>query len=93
MGNALEYILKLTDMLTPGMKAAAVQTESTAAKMKSQFTGIEYSGKKMGASLAELKEALRQMNDVKFGTHIKKEFDDATKGALILEKQIEKLGG
>ncbi len=93
MANALEYILRLTDMLTPGMKAAAAQSENTGAKIKSQFTGIEYTGKKMAHSVDELKEALSQMNQVKFGTHIKKEFDDATKGALMLEKEIEKLEG
>ena len=93
MANALEFILKLTDMLTPGMKSAAAQSAVTSSAMKSQFTGIEYTGKKMAHSVDELKESLKQMNQVKFGTHIKKEFDDATKGAMILEKEIEKLEG
>jgi len=89
----LNFIIKLTDLLTPAMRSAAGVSEGAANKIKSQFTGIEYSGKKMTASVSELRSALEQMNTVRFGTHIKKEFDDATKGALLLERQITKIEG
>lgn len=91
--SALTFILKLQDLLTPAMRTAAGVSEGAASKIKSQFTGIEYSGKKMGASVNELRSALQQMNNVRFGTHIKKEFDDATKGAALLQKQLSKLEG
>lgn len=89
--NALTFILKLQDMLTPGMRQAAGISESSANKIKSQFTGLEYSGKRMGASVNELKERLESINQIRVGTTIKKEFNDATTAAKVLERQIQKL--
>ncbi len=91
MSNALTFILKLQDLLTPAMRQAAGVSESAANKITSQFTGVQYAGKKMAASVYELRSALEQMNTIRFGTHIKGEFDAATAGARKLEKQIEKL--
>jgi len=54
----LNFIIKLTDLLTPAMRSAAGVSEGAANKIKSQFTGIEYSGKKMTASVSELRSAL-----------------------------------
>ena len=91
--NALEYILKLQDMLTPSMRQAVSAGDSAASKIKSQFTGIEYSGKKMGASVNELRTRLESINQIRFGTHIKKEFEAATSSAKVLERQISRMTG
>ncbi len=91
MSNYLTFILKLQDMLTPEMRRAASVSESSANKITSQFTGVQYAGKKMAHSVYELRSALEQMNTIRFGTHIKGEFEAATAGARKLEKQIEKL--
>lgn len=89
--SQLSFILKLQDLLTPGMKTAASISESSGNKIKSQFTGIEYSGKRMGASVNTLKENLDQINHVRMNTNIKKEFQDATTAAKVLGRQIDKL--
>lgn len=78
-------------MLTPGMRQAASISESSAGKIKSQFDGIATNGKRMGASVNELRERLDGINKVRFSTTIKKEFDVATKSAKDLERQIQKL--
>ena len=89
--NSINFVLKLTDLLTPAMRQAATAGESVAVKLKSQFTGIEYSGKKMGASLNDMHRRLGMINDIRMGTHIEKEFNAATKAAKTLENQIDKL--
>lgn len=93
MGNALEFIIKLTDMLTPSMRQAAQISESSAVKIQSQFDKITNKGRNMGASLNELKSRLEAVNQVRFSTQYAKEFDTATRAANRLESQIEKLEG
>lgn len=91
MGNALEFILKLTDMLSPGMKQAAAISDSAAAKIESQFAAISNKGKTMGASINELKARLEAVNKVRFSTQFTNEFDSATRAARRLEREIERL--
>lgn len=93
MGNALEFILKLTDLLTPGMRQAAKISDTEASKIGAQFDKIENKGKRMAASVNELKDRLQAVNKVRFGTTLEKEFDTATKAANKLERQIERLEG
>jgi hypothetical protein len=47
MGNALEFMLKLTDMLTPSMRQAALASDSAAVRMASDYDKIERSAEKM----------------------------------------------
>lgn len=91
MGNALEFIIKLTDMLTPSMRQAAQISESSAVKIQGQFDKITNKGQRMGASLNELKSRLDAVNQVRFSTQYAKEFDTATRAANRLERQIERL--
>jgi len=91
MANALEFIIKLTDMLTPSMRQAAQISESSAVKIQSQFDKITNKGKNMGASLNELKSRLESVNQVRFSTLYAKEFDTATRAANRLERQIQQL--
>lgn len=93
MGNALEFILKLQDMLSPGMKQAAQISDSAANKISAQFSNIENKGKRMGASLNELRERLDAVNKIRANTTYAKEFDIATQAAKRLETQIDKLQG
>lgn len=91
MGNALEFILKLTDMLSPGLKQAAAISDSTAAKIENGFQSIADKGKVMGASINELKDRLEAVNKVRLSTKFSAEFDIATQAARRLEAQINKL--
>lgn len=91
MSNVLEYILKLNDMLTPGMRQAARISETSANKISSEFDKISNKGKSMGASINELRKRLEAVNQVRFSTHLTREFDIATKAAIKLERQIDKL--
>lgn len=91
MGNALEFILKLTDMLTPGMRQAARITETSASQIAQQFENINRGGKRMAASVDELRRRLDAINRVRFSTSVTKEFDIATKAAQRLERQINRM--
>lgn len=50
MGNALEFILKLTDMLTPGMRVAAGATDTAAGKIVADLEKIKSTGASVGGS-------------------------------------------
>lgn len=91
MGNALEFILKLTDMLSPGMRQAAAISDSAAVKIQSEFDKINKGGRQMGASVNELRARLDAVNKVRFGTTIEREFNIATRAARKLEDQIDRL--
>lgn len=93
MGNALEFLLKLTDMLTPGMRQAAAVTDSSAARIQRQMEQTQGSTRRMSASVNELRDRLDAINKVRFSTTIKKEFDESTRAAQRLERQISKLEG
>jgi len=93
MPNPLEFILKLTDMLTPGMRQAARISESSASKITQQFENISKGGKRMSASVDELRSRLDAINKVRFSTTIQREFDVATRAANRLERQLERLDG
>lgn len=91
MSNALTFILKLQDMLTPSMRQAAAMSNTSAAKIEGEFAKISAGGKKMGASVNELHARLDAINKVRFSTTLEKEFNVATKAAQKLENQIAKL--
>jgi tape measure domain-containing protein len=91
MNSALTFILKIQDMLTPGMRAAVSASKAGGAQIESQFAKVYDSSKKMGASVNELKERLDSLNSVRFATRIVSEFENATREARKLEKEIDKL--
>jgi tape measure domain-containing protein len=93
MGNALEFILKLTDMLSPSMRQAAQLSESASGRIQSQFDSIRGKSKYLGSSVNELKNRLEAINQVRFSTTIAREFEQATRAAHRLENQIAKLDG
>lgn len=93
MGNALEFILKLTDMLSPSMRQAAQLSESASTRIQTQFDSIRGKSKYLGASVNELKTRLEAINQVRFSTTIAREFEQATRAAHRLENQIAKLDG
>lgn len=91
MGNALEFILKLNDMLTPGMRQAASISNTSAAQIQQQFDRIGTGGKRMAASVDELRSRLDAINRVRFSTNIQSQFDTATRSAQRLEREINRL--
>lgn len=91
MGNALEFILKLQDMLTPGMRQAARISETTSTQIQNQFDRIQGSGRRMSASVDELRSRLEAVNRVRFSTTIEREFNVATRAAQRLESQINRM--
>lgn len=78
-------------MLTPGMRQAARLADSSAAQITQQFENINRSGKRMAASVDELRDRLDAINRVRFATTVQREFDTATRAANRLERQIERL--
>lgn len=91
MGNALTFILKLQDMLTPGMRQAAAISQTASNQITAQFEKINTGGKRMAASVDELRARLAAINKVRFSTTVEREFNIATKAANKLERQIDTL--
>jgi len=91
MNQALTFILKLQDMLTPGMRQAARISNTSAGQIQGQFDRIAGGGKRMSASVDELRARLDAINKVRFGTTMETEFKIATIAAKKLQKQIEEL--
>lgn len=91
MGNALEFILKIQDMLTPGMRQAARISDTASAQIQNQFERIQGSGRRMSASVDELRSRLEAVNRVRFSTTIEREFNIATRAAQRLESQINRM--
>lgn len=93
MSNALEFILKLQDMLSPAMRQAVAVTNTTSSQIEQQFAGINRGGRQMAASVNELRNRLDAVNRVRFGTTVEHEFRVATRAAQDLERQIQRLEG
>ena len=93
MSNALEFILKLQDMLSPAMRQAVAVTNTTSSQIEQQFAGINRGGRQMAASVNELRNRLDSVNRVRFGTTVEHEFNVANRAAQNLERQIQRLEG
>jgi len=91
MATNLEFILKLVDRFTPGMRQAVGLTNSSAAQIERQFERMGSGGRRMTASVDELRNRLNAINQVRFSTTVQREFDTATRAANRLERQIERL--
>jgi len=91
MSTTLSFLLKLQDMLTPGMRQAAAASSSAASQIEGQMNKVAGSGKRMASSVDELRSKLDAVNKIRFSTTLKSEFDKSTDAARKLEKQISKL--
>ena len=80
-------------MLSPGMRQAAAISNTSATRIESEFARITTGGRRMGASVNELRERLEAVNRVRFGTTMQREFDIATRSARQLRQEIERLEG
>jgi tape measure domain-containing protein len=93
MSNSLSFLLKLQDMLSPGLRTAVKVSNTASDQIQKQFDAMGVSGKKLGASVNELRARLDAINKVRFSTNIKSQFEAATRSANILEKQIAQMEG
>jgi tape measure domain-containing protein len=91
MGTTLEYILKLKDQLSPGIKMAGTTADAMGAKIKKDFDAVTNSSKFMNNSIGELKNKLKEVNNIRFGTVLSEEFKKASREAKALETQINSL--
>lgn len=89
MGNALEFILKLQDMLTPSMKAAATVADSTASKIQNNFDGITNKSKVLSNGIDTMKQKLESVNQVNVGNKIANQLDNATASAKKLNNELQ----
>jgi tape measure domain-containing protein len=93
MSNALNFLLTLTDMLSPTLRQAVAITNTASGQIEQQFAGINRGGRQMASSVNELRNRLEAINRVRFGTTVEHEFNVATRAAQSLERQIERLEG
>ncbi len=91
MNTSLNFLIKLTDLMSPAMMQAAQISNTASNQIQSQFAAIQGSGRRMNASVDELRARLQSVNQVRFSTTIQREFDVATRSAQRLESQIEKM--
>lgn len=91
MNSSLEYILRLKDLLSPAMRAAAGVTETAGTRIQREFQRATGVARRMGSSVDELRRQLDAINKVRFSTTLTREFNESTKAARKLENQIEKL--
>lgn len=77
MGNALEFILKLTDMLTPGMRTAASATDSAAGRIV--------------ADLDKVKATTASISSTNFGTKMASELNAPINKVRELGSELDKV--
>lgn len=91
MANALDFIIRLRDMLTPGMRNAAQVSNSTANQIQNGMNRANASSRQFGASLRELKDRLEAVNRTRSTTRLESEFRAATAEAKRLEAEIRRI--
>jgi tape measure domain-containing protein len=89
MGNALEFILKLQDMLTPSMRLAATVAETTSSKIQNNFDSITNKSKSVGSGIDTMKQKLESVNQVNVGNRIANQLDNATSSAKRLNNELQ----
>jgi hypothetical protein len=73
------------------MRQAAQASGTAANKIEQQFNNVSNGGRRMSASVNELKARLDAINKVRFGTTIEQQFRSASREAARLEQQISRL--
>lgn len=89
--NILEFYVKIKDMMSGGLAKIAQNSQNTFTKIKSNIANATASTKFMSHSVDELREKLRRVNEVRFGTVMKSEFNQASRSARQLETQIARM--
>lgn len=89
MANNLEFILKLQDMLTPSLKAAATVADSSANKIQNNFDSITNKSKALGTGIDTMKQKLESVNQVNVGNRIANQLDNATSSAKRLNNELQ----
>lgn len=91
MSNVLDFIMRLTDQLSPAMRQAASVADSAAARIQNDMNKATGSTNTFGSSLNQLKSRLDAVNQTRMNTNISDVFSKATKEANKLEQQISRL--
>jgi len=91
VSNIVEFAIKLKDMMSGGL----VQLTSNATKsMGGVYKAMEHSARgsrQFKNSVTELESRLNSLNKVRFSTKIVSQFNEATREAKRLERQIDRL--
>ncbi|HLO37709.1 MAG TPA: tape measure protein, partial [Lacibacter sp.] len=91
MGNALEFIMKLTDQLSPAMLRAASTVDSATARIQADINRATGGARTFTYSLQQLKDRLDSINRTRMSTHLPDVFRTATREAQRLERQIDRI--
>ena len=77
--------------MSGGLAKLAQNSQNTFTKIKSNIATVSSSTKFFSYSIDELREKLRRVNEVRFGTVMKSEFNQASRAARQLETQITRM--
>ncbi len=88
---ALEFILKLQDMLTPKLGNSAAAVDKATARMEADMKRLNISGRQMGASFDTVRGKIEQLREIAGRTTDFKIFRDAKREASQLESQLDRL--
>ncbi|SEW01901.1 tape measure domain-containing protein [Chitinophaga sp. YR573] len=91
MGNALEFILRLKNMLTPEMRNAAQVSNATATQIQNNMSRANGSSRQFSASLSELSARLAAVNRTRATTRLESDFKAATREAKNLQREIDRI--
>jgi len=91
MGNVIDFILKLTDQLSPAMRSAAGACDSSTTRIANDLQKVTAGSNHFKYSLTELQGKLAAINSTRMTTHIASQFKLATTEARKLERQIDRL--
>lgn len=91
MGPALEFILKLKDLLTPAIQKTAGTAGNAINKIRDSFDSAVKGPRMMSASIDELRKRLDAVNQLRTKTRLADEFKAATREANRLREAIDRL--
>lgn len=91
--NTIEFFVKMKDMMSGGLANIAKNSQSAFGKVVQNMKQVREGSQFLNNSVEQLKARLKEVNQIRFGTVLKSEFQTATREAKTLENQIGRLTG
>lgn len=91
MSNTLEFILKLTDQLSAGMRAAASVADSTAVRIQGDMNRMAASGNTFGYTLTSIQSKIVNLGRQKIVPSAVSDFQKATSAAQRFENELDRI--
>lgn len=93
MTSNLNFIMKLTDLLTPGMRAAATAADTAAGRIEGDLHRAEKGAMRLGDRVVQVRKRLEDVGKTHVGKPLEHEFEMAGRAAQKLDNKLEQMGG